>query len=133
YDTEKGEDIQRSAGYKIDSGNVVQIQERVEKDVQETAKTNKQLRAKQFLMLSRKLKPYVSDALATINELVDVDTTDPRVKYNASKFLIQMSKSLTENIYQDKYDDEEGEEIEKEIAPIFSLKMINNNTENKDA
>jgi hypothetical protein len=61
-------------------------------------------------------------ALKTLNELIEKSA--PVVRYSASKFLIETSKKLTTDIYQDKYDEEEGEEIEQDIAPVFSLTML---------
>jgi hypothetical protein len=130
YDDEQGVDIQRSAAYRVEGSNVVQLQDKVEApegDVQ----TNKQLRARQLLLLTRKFKPNLAEALRTLNELIEAEKSAPVVRYSASKFLIETSKKLTTDIYKDKYDEEEGEEIEQDIAPVFSLTMLRTENTNK--
>ena len=125
YDSEEGTDIQASAGYFVDDTNIVQIQEKSE-EPEQLLKTNKHLRSRQFLLLSRKFKPHIAEALKTINELVDTEGIDPNVRFQASKFMIQISKGLTADIYKDEYDEEQDDKeiIEKEIAPVFSLVMV---------
>jgi hypothetical protein len=132
YDTDQGEDIQRSAAYRIDGSNVVVLQEKADTS-EDDVKTNKQLRARQLLLLTRKFKPNLAEALKTLNGLIEAINTAPAVRYNASKFMIETSKKLTEGIYQDKYDEEAGEEIEQESAPVFSLTMVKteNNKDNE--
>lgn len=129
YDSEQGVDIQRSAAYRVDGSNIVQLQEKVDQP-EDDVKTNKQLRARQLLLLTRKFKPNLSEALKTLNELIEAKETAPAVRYNASKFMIETSKKLTESIYKDSYDEDEGEDIEQETAPVFSLTMVR--TESKE-
>ena len=129
YDSEQGVDIQRSASYRVDGSNVVQLQEKVDVPEGDT-QTNKQLRSRQLLLLTRKFKPNLSEALKTLNEIIEAQDTAPAVRYSASKFMIETSKKLTQDIYRDSYDEEQGEEIEQEVAPVFSLTMIKN--ENKE-
>ena len=122
YDADKNDDIQ-PIFQVIDGGNVVQVPEtEVEKQVDDT---NRRLREKQLLMLSRKLKPHVKSALDTINELIEKPEITPAVKFQASKFMLVTNKTLTESIYADKYDEEE--EVVEEQKPVFSLRMISNN------
>lgn len=119
YDEDKNDDIQ-PIFQVIDNGNVVQVPEpEAEKEIDDT---NRRLREKQLLMLSRKLKPHVRKALDTLNELIENPEISPAVKFQASKFMLVTNKTLTESIYADKYDEEVQEE--QEAAPVFSLKMI---------
>lgn len=123
YDADKNDDIQ-PIFQVIDNGNVVQVPEpELEKAVDDN---NRRLREKQLLMLSRKLKPHVKKALDTINELIEKPEISPAVKFQASKFMLVTNKTLTESIYADKYDDEF--EVEEEQKPVFSLRMISNNS-----
>ena len=123
YDADKNDDIQ-PIFQVIDGGNVVQVPEpEAEKQVDDT---NRRLREKQLLMLSRKLKPHVKSALDTINELIEKPEIAPAVKFQASKFMLVTNKTLTESIYADKYDEEE--QVEEEQKPVFSLRMISNNS-----
>ena len=123
YDADKNDDIQ-PIFQVIDGGNVVQVPEpEAEKQLDDT---NRRLREKQLLMLSRKLKPHVKSALDTINELIEKPEIAPAVKFQASKFMLVTNKTLTESIYADKYDEEE--QVEEEQKPVFSLRMISNNS-----
>lgn len=123
YDNEQGEDIQ-PVFQVIDSTNVAVMPEPEAKEESD----NRRLREKQLLMLSRKLKPHVKKALATVEELIDTDEAgkfkceSPAVRFQASKFLITINKQLTESIYNDKYDEEVDKENEESV-PVFSLKM----------
>lgn len=123
YDEDKNDDIQ-PIFQVIDNGNVVQVPEpEQETDIDSN---NRRLREKQLLMLSRKLKPHVKKAIETLNELIDNPEIAPAVKFQASKFMLVTNKTLTESIYADKYDEEE--QVEEEQKPVFSLRMISNNS-----
>lgn len=117
YDEQKGDDIQPVLQV-YDTSNVEPLPA---PEVKEES-TNKLLREKQLMQLSRKLKPHVRTAINTVNFLIEDKDTPPAVKYQASKFMIMQSKQLTESIYNDKYDEEIVEE-EQEAAPVFSLRM----------
>ena len=123
YDNEQGEDIQ-PVFQVIDSTNVAVMPEPEAKEESD----NRRLREKQLLMLSRKLKPHVKKAIATVEELIDTDEAgkfkceSPAVRFQASKFLIMINKQLTESIYNDKYDEEVDKENE-DAVPVFSLRM----------
>ena len=113
YDEQKGDDIQPVLQV-YDTSNVEPLPA---PEVKEES-TNKLLREKQLMQLSRKLKPHVRTAINTVNFLIEDKDTPPAVKYQAS----MQSKQLTESIYNDKYDEEIVEE-EQEAAPVFSLRM----------
>ena len=121
YDNDNGEDIQ-PVFQVIDSTNVAVIPEPEVKEESD----NRRLREKQLLMLSRKLKPHVKKSLDTLTELIE-KCESPAVRFQASKFMITTNKTLTESIYNDKYD-EEVEKENEEAAPVFSLKMVSNNS-----
>jgi 2'-5' RNA ligase len=93
--------------------------------VQEAQKlTNRELREKSLLSLARRFKPHATRALKTMVSLVEDPNTPPNVKYNASKFILEFSKELNKELYLDKYDDNEGQQIQEvESAPVFSLVM----------
>lgn len=120
YDEQKGDDIQPVLQV-YDTSNVEPLPA---PEVKEES-TNKLLREKQLMQLSRKLKPHVRTAINTVNFLIEDKDTPPAVKYQASKFMITISKQLTESIYNDKYDEEIVEE-EQEAAPVFSFRMQKN-------
>lgn len=95
--------------------------------------TNRELREKTLLSLARKFKPHLARALKTMIGLVENPDTPAATKYQASKFIIEFYKSLGEAIYKDRYDDEGGEEIQTESAPVFSLTVIPKKVEEKQA
>ena len=87
--------------------------------------TNRELREKSLLSLARKFKPHLAKSLKTMIFLSEDQSVPASVRYQASKFVIEFHKSLVNDLYKDKYDEEGGEEIQSEpAAPVFSLKMV---------
>lgn len=86
--------------------------------------TNRELREKTLLSLARKVKPHLAKALKTMIGLMEDESAPANVRYQASKFVIEFNRSLSVELYQEKYDDEKGEEVQKDSAPSFSLHVI---------
>jgi hypothetical protein len=86
--------------------------------------TNRELREKTLLSLARKVKPHMAKALKTMIMLLEDNATPANVRFQASKWIMEFNRSLSVELYQEKYDDEKGEEIQKDSTPSFSLHVI---------
>lgn len=80
--------------------------------------------------LVRKFKPLQTKAIQAAVKIIDNNEAIDANKLKASALIISTYKSLLTEVYDLRYDEEEGEEIQKQNpAPVFSLKMINSETE----
>lgn len=87
-------------------------------------KSNKTLRSDEFMSLVRKFKPHMSRAVMTAVEIMENKESSEAGRLRASALLIQTYKELVAQLYDYRYDADEGEEIQQNNAPVFSLKMI---------
>ena len=92
--------------------------------------TNKELKNRELLLLLRKLKPHVADAVMTAVMVMQKSDSDQN-KLKASAMILQNFHKLTLDLYSgsDVNAEEEGTEIQKKSAPVFSLKMLDNEEE----
>lgn len=94
--------------------------------------TNKQIREKELLLLLRKLKPHVASAIATAVKIMSNSEATDQNKLRAATLILQQYKDTMESAYDKEYDADEGEEINQESTPVFSLKVLNDDSsENK--
>jgi hypothetical protein len=94
-------------------------------------KTNRELRADQFMQLVRKFRPHLSKAVQVAVTVMNNEKASDTNRLRAAAFIIQTNKELVKELYDYRYDDEGGEEIQ-ESGSVFSLKIIENDTEDKD-
>jgi len=95
-------------------------------------KTNRELRADQFMLLVRKFRPHLSKAVQVAVTVMNNEKATDTNRLRAAAFIIQTNKELIKELYDYRYDDEGGEEIQ-ESGSVFSLKIIENDTEDKDS
>jgi hypothetical protein len=88
--------------------------------------TNRQLREREMLSLLRKLKPLVADSINTAAKIMKSEQAADVNKLKAATILLENYKEMVEELYDKDYDDEGAEEIQQPNAPIFSLKVVNN-------
>jgi len=88
-------------------------------------KTNRQLREEELMSLVRKFKPHQTAALqAALRVMNREDASDQNV-LKASALILSTYRSLLLDVYDIRYDEDEGTEVqEKPNGPVFSLKMI---------
>jgi hypothetical protein len=109
------------------SGNLAGRPRVLDKD----KKNNKQLRSDEFMSLVRKFKPHMSRAVMTAVEIMENKESSEAGRLRASALLIQTYKELVAQLYDYRYDSDEGEEIQQNNAPIFSLRMVGGKEEEK--
>jgi len=92
-------------------------------------KTNRELRNESLLHLCRKLKPHISKAVMAAAGLLSDEKASESGKLRAAALLITTYQGLLKDVYDLKYADEEGEEIQQNNAPVYSLRVIENTEE----
>lgn len=98
---------------------------RPKKVLEKGKKTNRELRAEEFLNLVRKFRPHLTKAVQAAVKILDNEKANDQNKLRASALIISTYKDLVKDLYDYKYDDEAGDEIQEKNATVFSLKMIN--------
>ena len=88
-------------------------------------KSNKELRMSAMLQLTRMLRPHLGKAVMTAAKIVDNSESTDQNKLKAAAFLVVLYKDVLRDAYDPKYDEEEGEKIQEDNTPVFSLKVIN--------
>lgn len=89
-------------------------------------KTNKDLRTEELESMLNKLKPGMGKAIKCANEIIESKESSEAGKLRASALVIQTYKELIKELYSEKYDESEGQELagEDDKAPVFSLHML---------
>ncbi len=67
-------------------------------------------------------------AIKCANEIIESKESSEAGKLRASALVIQTYKELIKELYSEKYDESEGQELagEDDKAPVFSLTVLNN-------
>ena len=95
--------------------------------------TNRDLRKRELLMLLRKLKPHVASAIMKAADILDNKQAAHASQLVAAKMILEHYRRLTLDLYGDDVDpEEEGTEIQQENRPLFSLSVVNNETDTKE-
>ena len=102
---------------------------RPKRDPNAEKKTNRVLRQEEFLSMVRKFKPHLSKAIKSAVDILDDKDAADQNKLKASALIISTYKTLISELYDYRYDEEEGEEVQSNSAPVFSLRMISGDEE----
>ena len=101
------------------------------KDIDRLEKlSRKQLREREFLMLLRKIRPHLADSIVTAAAIMKNEKAADQNKLKAASILLDQYVKLVKEMYNGEEDEDAGEEIQQQNAPVFSLKVIDN--ENKE-
>ena len=85
-------------------------------------KTNRELKEKELLMLLRKIKPHVSEAIIQAARIMKNEEASHQNQLKAATVLLDNYRKLTLDLYDG---DAEGEGVEvQENAPSFSLTLL---------
>lgn len=102
-------------------------QGRIEKQHKPTAKEIKQ---KEFLSLLRKLKPLLSKSVSAASKIIDREDSSDAAKLKAAALLMATYKDLIKEVYDiDVLPGENPADEIQESAPVFSLKVLDNDSE----
>ena len=86
--------------------------------------TNRDLRSRELLMLLRKIRPHVADAIMSAALIMKNETAADQNKLKAATILLDNYRKLTLDLYDGDDPESEGEEVQKQNPNTFSLKMI---------
>ncbi len=91
-----------------------------------TSKTNKDLRTEELESMLNKLKPGMGKAIRCATQIIEDNASTESGKLRASALVITTYKELIKELYSEKYDADEGKELDEEDdkAPVFSLRII---------
>jgi hypothetical protein len=91
--------------------------------------TRRELKDRELLMLARKLKPHVADALMTAVNIMKNENAADTARLTASRFIIVTYKEVNDDLYaelgaEDKQTDPNESQPKEEKSVAFSLKVI---------
>lgn len=86
--------------------------------------TNRELREKEMMLLLRKIKPHVSDAIMQAAKIMKSDISADTNKLKAATLLLQQYRELVKERYSEAYDMDVSEEIQQQNSPVFSLRLL---------
>ena len=87
--------------------------------------TNRDLKERELIMLLRKIKPHVADAIITASKIMKNEEASHQNQLKAATVLLDNYRRLTLDVYDEDNAEAEGTEIQQQNAPVFSLKVVN--------
>ena len=89
--------------------------------------TNRELKERELIMLLRKIKPHVADAIMQAAKIMKNEEAAHQNQLKAAALLLESYRKLSLDLYGN---EEQAEEAAEEVqqnnpAPVFSLKVIN--------
>lgn len=87
--------------------------------------SNRQLREREFMTLLRKVKPHQADAIMTAVRIMKNQDASDTNKLKSAALLVSLYRELVNDVYNNRYDEDGGEEIMQDNSPVFSLKIVN--------
>jgi hypothetical protein len=88
--------------------------------------TNRQLKERELVMLLRKIKPHVAEAIMQAAAIMKNEEASHQNQLKAATILLDNYRRLTLDMYDgEEQADEAGTEVQQNNAAIFSLKVVN--------
>lgn len=89
--------------------------------------TNRELKERELLMLLRKIKPHVAEAIMQASRIMKNEEASHQNQLKAATILLDNYRRLTLDLYDGDEEklEQEGTEVQQNNAPVFSLRMIN--------
>lgn len=94
-------------------------------------KSNKQLRLEAMMQFARLLRPHLAKAVGAAAKILGNEEASDQNKLKAAAFVATEYRSLIKDIYDLRYDEDDGEELQQKPGTVFSLKIIDGE-ENKE-
>lgn len=87
--------------------------------------TNRQIREREFLSLLRKVKPMLADSVSVASKILKNEEATHANRLKACVIIVELYKDMVESTYDEKYDEDEGEEVQPtNKSPVFSLTIV---------
>jgi len=88
--------------------------------------TNRQLKERELVMLLRKIKPHVAEAIMQAATIMKNEEASHQNQLKAATILLDNYRRLVLDVYDgEEVADKEGTEIQQQNAAVFSLKVVN--------
>ena len=88
--------------------------------------TNRELKERELVMLLRKIKPHVAEAIVQAANIMKNQEASHQNQLKAATILLDNYRRLTLDMYDgEDQADEAGVEVQQNNAAIFSLKVVN--------
>lgn len=88
--------------------------------------TNRELKERELVMLLRKIKPHVAEAIMQAAAIMKNQEASHQNQLKAATILLDNYRRLTLDMYDgEEQADEAGVEVQQNNAAIFSLKVVN--------
>ena len=87
--------------------------------------TNRELKERELVMLLRKIKPHVAEAIVQAANIMKNQESSHQNQLKAATILLDNYRRLTLDLYDiEDAADEAGIEIQQQNAPVFSLQVL---------
>jgi hypothetical protein len=86
--------------------------------------TNRSLKERELLMLLRRIRPHVADAIMQAAKIMKNEEAAHQNQLKAATILLDNYRRLTLDLYESEDPDAEATEVQAQNQPTFSLKMI---------
>lgn len=88
-------------------------------------KSRREIRGDELLSLLRKVKPHVAQAIKRAATIMQNEQASHAAQLKAAVILLDNYRTLVGDVYGNEVDsDEEGEEVQGNNLPTFSLKVV---------
>lgn len=98
---------------------------RPKKVLEKEKRTNREIRQSSLLEVARKLKPHISKSVMAAVAILDNKEASEANKLKAAAFMVTTYRDLLKDIYDLKYSEDEGEEVQEKGGAVLSLRVIN--------
>lgn len=92
----------------------------------ENKPTNRELKERELLMLLRKIKPHVAEAIMSAAKIMKNEEASHQNQLKAATILLDNYRRLTLDLYDGDEEklEQEGTEVQQSNAPILSLRIV---------
>ena len=92
----------------------------------ENKPTNRELKERELLMLLRKIKPHVAEAIMSAAKIMKNEEASHQNQLKAATILLDNYRRLTLDLYDGDEEklEQEGTEVQQNNAPILSLRIV---------
>ena len=99
---------------------------RPRKDSSSDKPTNRDLKERELIMLLRKIKPHVAEAIVQAANIMKNQEASHQNQLKAATILLDNYRKLTLDMYDgEDAADEAGIEVQQQNAALFSLRVVN--------
>ena len=100
---------------------------RIPNSERENKPTNRELKERELLMLLRKIKPHVAEAIMSAAKIMKNEEASHQNQLKAATILLDNYRRLTLDLYDGDEEklEQEGTEVQQQNSgPVFSLKIV---------